>query len=356
MNPSTSSGQDPSGGVGGHNIFDKIISLENLFLAWQEFRRGKRNKPDVQKFEYNLEDNIFGLRHELRTKTYRHSHYTSFYIQDPKLRRIHKARVRDRVLHHAVFRILYPIFDPIFISDSYSCRIKKGTHRAVNRLQKFARKVSKNNTKDCFILKCDIKKFFDSVGHDILISLIQKKIQDKNAVWLIEEIIKSFSTQLNKGLPLGNITSQLFANIYLNELDRFIKHKLRIKYYIRYCDDFVILSNGKEYLEELIIEIKNFLNTELKLSLHSDKISIRKYHQGIDFLGYVSFPHHRLLRTKTKRRMFKKMEQRVEELKQGKISDKSFNQSRQSYLGMLKHCKSFKIQKEFKSQFNLNNL
>ncbi|PJA84818.1 MAG: RNA-dependent DNA polymerase [Candidatus Nealsonbacteria bacterium CG_4_9_14_3_um_filter_37_13] len=284
----------------------------------------------------------------MKAKTYKYSNYKSFYIQDPKLRRIHKASVKDRVLHHAVFRILYPIFDPTFISDSYSCRIKKGTHRAVNRLQKFARKVNKNNTGNCYILKCDVKKFFDSIDHDILIPLIQKKAHDKNAIWLIKEIIKSFSTFPNKGLPLGNITSQLFANIYLNELDRFVKHRLKIKYYIRYCDDFGILSDNKECLEELIPKINNFLKAKLKLSLHSDKISIRKHHQGIDFLGYVSFPYHRILRAKTKRRMFRKIKRRIKELKQNKISKESFNQTIQSYLGILKHCNAYKLKEELK--------
>ena len=312
-------------------------------MAWDEFKRGKRSKPDVQKFEYNLEDNIFQLHQGLKTKTYHHSHYTSFYVKDPKLRHIHKAFVKDRVLHHAVFRILYPIFDLTFIFDSYSCRINKGTHRAVNRLQKFAGKTSKNNTKKCFILKCDIKKFFDSIDHDILISLIERRIGDDNAIWLIEKIIKSFSVSLDKGLPLGNITSQLFANIYLNELDQFVKHKLKIKHYIRYCDDFTILSDNREYLKKLIVTISDFLKEKLKLSLHSDKIKIRKYHQGIDFLGYVSFPHHRILRTKTKRRMFRKIERRIEQLKQNKISEESFNQTIQSYLGVLKHCKSHKL-------------
>src|SRR3989344_4649393 len=281
-------------------LFEEIISLKNLCLAWNEFKKGKTKKFDVRQFQLGLKNNLLDLNAELKEKTYRHSNYASFYIQDPKLRHIHKACVKDRVLHHAVFRILYSIFDPTFISDSYSCRIKKGTHKAINRLQKFARKVSKNNTKNYFILKCDIKKFFDSVDHNILVSLIEKKIKDRNVLWLIERIIKSFSVSINNGLPLGNITSQLFANIYLNELDQFVKHKLKIKYYIRYCDDFVILGDDKKYLEKLIPGINNFLKEKLKLFLHSDKISIRKYHQGIDFLGYITFPHYRILRTKTK--------------------------------------------------------
>ena len=342
----TSNLPTPSGGGLTCKIFHKIISLENLFLAWQEFRRRKRNKLDVQQFEYNLEDNIFQFHQKLKTKTYQHSHYTSFYIKDPRLRHIHKACVKDRVLHHAVFRILYPIFDPTFIFDSYSCRIKKGTHRAVDHLQKFARKVSKNNIKSCFILKCDIRKFFDSVGHDILMNLIRKKVKNNNAIWLIEKIIHSYQTSPNKGLPLGNITSQLFANIYLNELDQFIKHKLKIRYYIRYCDDFVILSDNYEYLGEIVFGVNNFIKEKLKLSLHSDKIEIRKYHQGIDFLGYVSFPYRRVLRTKTKRRMFRKTGQKAEKLERGEISKESFNQTVQSYLGALKHCNSYKLKKK----------
>ncbi len=156
--------------------------MENLFLAWQEFRQGKRNKQDVQEFEFNLEDNLFNLHRELKAKIYRHSNYTAFSICDPKPRRIHKACVRDRILHHAVFRILYQIFDKNFIFDSYSCRLAKGTHRAVNRLGKFCRQISKNNRQNIFALKCDIKKFFDSVSQNILLELIKSKIRDENTL------------------------------------------------------------------------------------------------------------------------------------------------------------------------------
>lgn len=323
------------GGLNSHKIFDRIISFDNLFLAWREFRRGKRNKSDVQEFEFNLEDNLFQLHYELKTKTYQHFHYTPFNICDPKPRKIHKAIVKDRVLHHAIFRILYPIFDKGFIFDSYSCRLNKGTHKAVDRLEKFCRKLSKNNTKDIFALKCDIKKFFDSVNQDILLKLIQNKIKDKNAIWLIEKIIKSF----RQGLPLGNVTSQLFANIYLNELDQFVKHKLKIKYYLRYCDDFVILGEGKENLEKFIKPINNFLKNNLNLSLHPDKIITRKHRQGIDFIGYVVLPYHRVLRTKTKRRILKKIKNNPQTL-----------QSINSYFGVLKHCNGWKIKKKIESE------
>ncbi|MBU3925058.1 hypothetical protein KJ854_03925, partial [Patescibacteria group bacterium] len=324
-------------------IFEQMVSLENIFLAWQEFRKGKIKKSDVQEFEYNLEDNIFALHEELKTRVYQHSHYTSFYVQDPKLRKINKACVKDRVLHHAVFRILYSIFDSVFIFDSYSCRIGKGTHRAVNRLQGFAAKVGKNNAQKCYVLKCDIKKFFDSVNQDVLVSLIENKVKDFGVIWLVKEIIKSFSILSNKGLPLGNITSQLFANIYLNELDQFVKHRLKVKYYVRYSDDFVILSGDKEYLEELIFKIGEFLKERLELSFHARKVIIRKYRQGIDFLGYISLPYHTTLRVKTKRRIFRKIKLSKEKLKGGFITEESFNQSLQSYYGILKHCKGYKL-------------
>jgi len=326
-------------------VFDEIISLGNIFSAWQEFRQGKRNKLDVQQFEFDLEDNLFQLHQELKNKTYCHFHYTAFNICDPKPRRIHKACARDRVLHHAVFRILYPIFDKFFIYDSYSCRLEKGTHRAVARLEKFCRKLSRNNHRNIFVLKCDIRKFFDSVDQNILLELIGGKIQDEKAIRLINVIVKSFEKISSKGLPLGNVTSQLFANIYLNELDQLVKHKLRIKFYLRYCDDFVILGKDGRQLSRTADTIDDFLMRNLELRLHSDKIEIRKYHQGIDFLGYVVLPDYRVLRTKTKKRIVKKLAVRREELQCGLISEESFNQSLQSYFGVLQHCAGYKIKR-----------
>lgn len=185
-----------------HNLYSSIISVENLFIGWEEFRKGKRYKPDIQHFERHLEDNLFFLHNQLKNKTYRHSKYTSFYITDPKLRHIHKATVRDRVVHHATYRILYPIFDRIFVYDSYSCRVGKGTHRAVKRLVEYTRGVSINYTRSSFALKCDIKKFFDSVDHEILLSQLKKIVEDPDTMWLLKEIIYSFSAQKNGNLTL----------------------------------------------------------------------------------------------------------------------------------------------------------
>lgn len=214
-------------------------------------------------------------------------------------------------------------------------------HRAVKRLSNFARKVSKNSTGKCYVLKLDIKKFFASVDHEVLLECIRERIEDEDLSYLIENILKSFSK--DTGIPIGNLTSQIFANIYLNELDKFIKQELRIQYYIRYADDFVILSRDRGYLEELIPQIDMFLERNLKLSLHEDKIILRKYNRGIDFLGYIVLPHYLLPRTKTKRRIFKKLEE--------KRHLDNFNQTLESYLGYLSHANSYKLQREILRRF-----
>jgi len=233
--------------------------------AWREFRRGKRSKPDVQQFEFNLEENIMQLHEALAAKTYIGSPYESFYVADPKLRHIHKASVRDRVLHQALFRILYPIFDQSFIYDSYSCRLKKGVHAGVSRLACFARTASSGYARVVYGAKLDIRKFFDSINHSILFNLIRKKINDPDTLQLISLIINSFETTRGMGLPLGNVTSQLFANIYLNELDQFVKNKMKIRQYLRYCDDFIFLHANRDYIDECIRIIDTFLCTELGL-------------------------------------------------------------------------------------------
>jgi len=331
--------------TGMHIDYSNLISIENIFQAWSEFRKGKSKRLNVQIFERNLEDNLFELHEQLETKTYKHGSYQSFYINDPKQRHIHKARVKDRVIHHLLYTFLYQLFDKIFIYDSYSCRLKKGNHKGVKRLEVFTRKVSRDYTVDCWALKCDIKKFFASVDHKILLGLLRRKIDDENIMWLLEQIIYSFHSDKGKerGMPLGNLTSQVFANIYLNELDRFVKHKLKTQYYIRYADDFLLLSKNKELLYRYVDVLRQFLNNELKLELHPDKIIFRKLEWGIDFLGYVVLPHYILPRTKTRRRIFKKLKE--------KIDLESFNQSLQSYLGYLKHANSYKLTRELKEKF-----
>jgi RNA-directed DNA polymerase len=316
--------------------------LKNLFSAWQEFRRGKRSKIDVLAFEEKLERNIFKLHDELVGGKYVHGKYKNFYVRDPKLRLISKAEVRDRLVHQAVFRVLYHVFDRKFIYDSYSCRFEKGNHAAVRRLNSFCHKISDNFNQSAFALKCDVKKFFASVDKKILFEIIKKTVKDEKALLLIKTILISFNSQEKIGLPLGNVTSQLFANIYLNELDWFVKRELNIKFYLRYCDDFVILDKDKNNLLALIPLFRLFLGEELKLKLHERKIIIRKLNQGIDFLGYVVLPHHSILRTKTRNRALRKIAMKKNSLENKLISEEYFNSSLNSYLGMLKHCHGYK--------------
>lgn len=319
--------------------YKDIISLRNLLEAWKEFRVGKKQRKDVLEFESNLMRNIIELHYELVRKVYRHNSYEAFNISDPKPRNIHKASVRDRLLHHAIYRVLYPYVDKKFISDSYSCRNGKGTHKAMNRFKEFSYKVSKNNTKQCWVLKCDIRKFFASVDHEVLMNILRKHIKDDDTIWLLEKVIESFNSGVaGKGLPLGNLTSQLLVNIYMNEFDQFVKQKFKVKYYIRYADDFVILQKTKTELEELLPKIKSFLEEKLKLELHPNKVSIKTLSSGIDFLGWVHFPNHQVLRNTTKRRMFKKL-----------IEKDYQEQTLQSYLGLLKHGNTKKLNNQIKN-------
>lgn len=338
------------------HTFENIISVENLLAAWKEFVNGKRQKKDVQVFQMRLMDNILALREDLFNHTYKHGGYQAFKLNDPKPRDIHKATVRDRLLHHAIYRILYPFFDKTFVADSYSCRNNKGTHRAIERFVIFANKVSKNNTCTCWILKCDIRKFFANIDHVILLGILKAYIPDENIMALLENIIKSFSSGKSEvGLPLGNLTSQLFVNIYMNKFDQFVKHKLKAKYYIRYADDFVFLSEDRKLLENIKPEIEKFLFEELKLQMHPDKVFIKTFSSGVDFLGMVNFPDHKVLRTNTKRRMFKKLSKKHKDLQKGLISQKKFNQSLQSYLGILKHCEGYGLQSEIERLYMSRN-
>lgn len=317
-----------------HVDYNDIISVENLCAAWREFLPGKKNKKDVAAFSLDLSRNIYLLHEELKNKTYRHGGYEAFNISDPKPRNIHKATVRDRLLHHAIYRKLYRYFDRRFIYDSYSCRLGKGTHKAMRRFNGFARKVSANNTKTCWVLKCDIKKFFASINHALLLQILRRHELDRDTLWLLGRVTESFETNPGTGLPLGNLTSQLLVNVYMNEFDQWMKHVKKARHYIRYADDFVILSRDKDELIGLLPAIRVFLEEKLKLSLHPDKVFIKTFASGVDFLGWVHFPDHRVLRTTTKRRMVKR------------IKASASPEMTTSYFGMLRHGNTRKLQKE----------
>jgi len=316
------------------HTYQDIISVENLLEAWREFLRGKRKKLDVQEFGHNLMDNILELHRDLKSKTYVHGSYHAFNISDPKLRNIHKASVRDRLLHHALYRKLYSYFDKKFIHDSYSCRVGKGTYKAIQRFRKYSDMVSKNHTNTCWVLKCDIRKFFASIDQNVLMDIVTRYINDQDTVNLIDGIVRSFNVgETDKGLPLGNLTSQLLVNIYMNEFDQFVKHALKAKHYIRYADDFVFLSQDKAKLESLIPQIADFLENKLSLLLHPRKVQIKTLASGVDFLGWVHFTDHSVLRTTTKRKMFRELE-----------AKKDKKETAQSYLGLLSHGNARKLQ------------
>ncbi len=318
---------------------------------------GKRNRKDVQEFERDLMSNIIQLHRDLELGNYQHSDYQPFKITDPKPRNIHKASVRDRLLHRAIYRILYPIFDKTFIFDSYSCRDNKGTHRAFWRLAQMTRKISENYTRPCYALKCDIRKFFDSIDHEVLMGLLRARIVDERLLKLLESIIDSFCLGLDsrlrgndkegrgndgegKGMPLGNLTSQLFANIYMDPLDKFVKHQLKAKYYLRYADDFIFLSDNPDELMGYLVEANRFLKTKLKLNIHPNKIYLRKLKWGIDYVGYVVLPHYNLPRRRTVERIKKKLKSN---LAMGDFE--SVARAMPSYLGYLGHANTYKLQK-----------
>lgn len=317
--------------------YNSIIAIENLLLVWERFLRGKKQKKDVITFQTELATNITNLYLDLKNKTYVHGPYSAFNVSDPKPRNIHKATVRDRVVHHLIYKELYWYFHPRFIYGLYSCRVNKGTHRALDRFRYFARRVSKNHTCTCFVLKCDIKKFFASIDHAILFKILERHIEDKDILWLIRQVVTSFySNSSMVGLPLGNLTSQLLVNVYMHEFDMYLKQGLRVKYYIRYADDFVILNDDRKYLEDILLKLDIFLKDKLRLNLHENKVYIKTYDSGVDFLGWVHFSHHRQIRTTTKRKIIRMM--------RGYPKRETIS----SYRGLLSHGNTYFLQKRLK--------
>ena len=299
-----------------------------MFLAWQKFvRGGKRGQADVMTFERYLEKNLFELQHELKSGTYKHGGYETFPVYEPKERIISCAPVKDRVIHQALDNVLKFTFEIRYIYDSYACRLGKGIHRASYRLRRLLHQSSRSNRRTVYSLKCDIKKFFDTIDHQTLLQLLKRRITSPGIMGLLQHIIASFEKTPGKGIPLGNLTSQIFANVYLHELDRFVKHKLREKCYLRYCDDFLILDHGRARLVKLIPIIRSFLKNNLKLDLHPKKVELKSWRQGINFVGYVHKPWAVLVRTITKNRMLKN------------VNKKNLT----SYLGVAKHADSFKL-------------
>jgi len=335
-------------------IYGEIISLSNLYRAYYEARKGKTDSTFLD-FSENLHENLWELHEELLGMGYEPSPYSTFHVNDYKERRIMAPHFRDHVVHHAIYNYLEPIYDKCFIHDSFACRKGKGTHRAFLRLRKFLNKYSPEG----YFMKCDITKYFYSIDQKKLMEIIGRKIRDERLLWLMGKIVRSHGEEplpshiLNpknreqrKGIPIGNLTSQLFANIYLNELDDFVKHKLKVRHYIRYVDDFIILAKNKDYLHEIWQKIRNFLHDEMFLRLERRKTQINKISFGADFAGYVAFKKYTRVRSRNYRRFRHRLNERIDKYHRGHISFESLNSSFVSYIGHLSHTNSNRIREK----------
>lgn len=321
-----------------NNLWPQITSFDNLYQAYMEARRGKRYQPDVLDFEWNLEENLIQIQNELIWHTWTSGRWREFYVYDPKKRLICAPPFRDRVVHHALVRTIEPLFERKFIFDSYACRKGKGIHAAVQRLQYFLRRAQRNWGR-VYVLKGDVSKYFPSINHDRLLQILARTIRDRDVLWLCEQIVKQCGFTA-RGIPVGALTSQLFANVYLDRLDHYIKDNLGIKYYIRYMDDFIILGQSKQSLRNLLHEIETFLACELCLMLNP-KTAISPASRGVDFCGYRTWATHILPRKRNVRRARKRFKWLAKAYAQGKVGLDYVRPRLMSFLGYMKHCASY---------------
>ena len=287
------------------DLYPKVCSFPALCRAYQECRKGKREREYAMLFEKNLERNLLDLHNDLLNDQWRSGLYARFFVSDPKRRLINAPPFRDRIVHRAVSDILMPLWDPTFIYDSYACRGGKGTHVAVDRLQQFMRR---HLTGSGYVLQLDVKSYFASINHATLVGLIKKKIRDSRLMSLVRQVVESYCDTPGTGIPLGNLTSQGFANIYLHELDMFAKHTLRIKQYIRYMDDVALVADDKKQLWVWRDAIEGFLADHLQLRLHPDKQAMVPIDCGADYLGYIVFRDYRLVRSRNVHRVYRNLE------------------------------------------------
>ena len=343
------------------NLFQEVCEFENLYNAYLKARRGKNNIKEVLEFTYNLENELIKLKYELISQTFKTGKYRHFVIFEPKERKISALPFRDRVVHHAICSVIEIIFEKKFIYDSYACRKGKGTHAGADRIQKFIRKANSNY----YVLKCDVSKYFPSVNHEILKQLIREKIGDEKLLQLLDKIIDSSGEKsddseeqgaqisLNNGIPIGNLTSQLFANIYLTKLDEYVKYELKIKYYIRYMDDFILLHESKQELHEIKEKIRLFLSS-MRLTLHPKKANIFPIALGIDFLGYRIYNNYRLVRKSTVKRFLKGVKVKLKKYDADIISFDKSMESFNSWEAYMDHGNSYNLKKSLHERYFKN--
>jgi retron-type reverse transcriptase len=327
------------------NLFEQFCSFENLFNAAYKNQRGKRYKDSTTQFNFNLENNLLRLRQDLLNDTYTPEPYNSFMIFEPKQRLISAATYRDRVIHHAVCNIIAPIFERTFIHDLYSNRKEKGSHKAVDRFQEACRL----NT---YVLKCDVSKYFASMDKEVLFCLVTRKIKDKRLLAVIRQIIDSYESPGNssKGIPLGNLTSQLFANLYLSPLDHYLKETLHCRYYIRYTDDFVVFDNDKHQLSLIKKSLCDFLR-DYQLDLNLLKSHVHRTIDGVEFLGYRIFLSHRLIKKANVKRWKKKLRKYQQLYAENRLAVQPLLQSLKSWNAHAEHADSYKLRERLYAEY-----
>ena len=324
------------------DVYEMEVSFEKLLEAHKKARCGKREKKKVILFELSLEQELLKLEKELKNCTYKHGNYTKFKIYQPKERIIMASEYRDRIVHQwYVQHFIKPYFVPQFINNTYACIEGRGMHKASKDVRN-AMISAKSKWGNYYILKMDITKYFHNIDKRILWNILKRKMKDKKLLWLTREILLSTSGML--GLPLGNYTSQMFANIYLNELDQYAKHKLKCKYYFRYMDDIVILCKNKNVAKENLKNIEIFLENKLKLTLNS-KTRIFKDIQGVNFCGYKINERRLKIRNSSKYRMRRKLKRYTKDLKEGKITLSKIQKSIAAWLGYVKHANTYNLRK-----------
>ncbi len=311
----------------GH-LFETVVSFENLLAAAKETIKGKKNRPEAARFFFHMETEVLALREELKQQTYRPGLTRSFVIYDPKTRLITAAAIRDRAVHHALCRVLEEYFERSYIFHSYACRKGKGLHAAVRQTRLFCRRYR-------YFLKMDIRKFFESIHHGVLMNILERRFKDRKLLGLLDVIVRS-GGEIGKGVPIGNLTSQHFANLYLDRLDHFIKEKLGVKGYIRYMDDFILFAQQKEYLHRMKAEITSFLNRTLLLELKEKATSLAPCYTGIPFLGFRIFSNLIRIKGQNRKRFIRKLKKRESEFQEGLIDEKKYQQCLQS---MTEHLK-----------------
>ena len=315
------------------NLFKEIVTTENIHLAYCKARKGKRRQRKVQAFEKNLDDNIKNISKSLIDRTFQTSEYRTKIIHEPKERTIFILPFApDRIVQHSLMNIIEPMWDKMMIHNNFACRVGKGIHAGSRKTMEYVRK---NN----YCLKCDISKFYPSVNHDILYDILQRKIKCTDTLWLLKNIICSCPG--GKNVPIGNYTSQWFGNMYLNELDMYVKHELKCKDYVRYCDDFCLFHNDKSVLNAMAKRIESFLLNRLNLKF--SKCDLFPVSHGVDFLGYRHFRKYILLRKSTAKRVKKRLARLPRLLEKGKITKKQAESSVASTWGWLKWANTYNL-------------